>query len=145
MNIPKSLFDSLTASLNQEARRLCKDSAKLLKIPEKELLEKILKKMPKITVSEDNNMPYSCPVYNEKKHVERCRKPCILGTGRCTEHQSVSVPEPTTQKLLTRIQSTEIISEALFCDESDGTVYNSSGDIVGFYLNNTLTLYNLLV
>ena len=145
MNIPKSLFDSLTASLNQEARRLCKESAKLLKIPEKELLEKIIKKMPKITVCEDNNMPYSCPVYNEKKHVERCRKSCILGTGRCADHQSVSVPEPTTQKLLTRIQQTEEITEALLCDETDGTVYNSSGEVVGFYLNNILTLYNFLV
>jgi hypothetical protein len=145
MNIPKSLFDSLQASLNQEARRLCKESAKILKIPEKEILEKILKKMPKITVCEDNNMPYSCPVYNEKKHVERCRKPCILGTGRCINHQSVSVPEPTTQKLLTRIQSTEEITENLWCDESDGSVYNSSAVIVGDYLNNKLTLYNFSV
>jgi len=145
MNIPKSLFDSLSASLNQEAKRLCKESAKLLKVPEKELLEKILKKMPKITICEDNSMPYSCPVYNEKKYVERCRKPCLLGTGRCTEHQNVHVPEPTTQKLLTRIQATAEIPDPLFCDESDGTVYNSSADAVGFYENNRLTLYNFVV
>ena len=144
MNIPKSLFESLQASLNQEAKRLCRDAAKILNIPEKELQDKILKKMPKVTIYEDNNIPYSCPVFNENNIVERCRKPCLLGTGRCLVHQTSSIPEPTTHKILTRIQPISEISDPLWCDETDGSVYDRSSNIVGTYTNNCITLYNFI-
>ena len=142
MNIPKSLFDSLQASLNQEAKRICRDAAKILKIPEKEIQDKILKKMPKVTIYEDKDRPYSCPVFNENMLIERCRKPCLLGTGRCLIHQASIIPEHTTQKILTRIQPTADISEPLGCDESDGTLYDRSSAVVGVYINNRITLYN---
>ena len=142
MNIPKSLFESLQASLNQEAKRICRDAAKILKVPEKELQDRILKKMQKVTIHEDNDRPYSCPVFNENKLLERCRKPCLLGTGRCLIHQTSIIPEPTTHKILTRIQPNTDISEPLWCDESDGTLYDRSSNIVGVYINSRITLYN---
>jgi len=141
MNIPKSLFESLQASLNQEAKRLCRDAAKILKVSEKELQDKILKKMPKTTIHADNDMPYSCPVFNENNILERCRKPCLLGTGRCLTHQNSTIPEPTTQKILTRIQPTLETPQPLWCDETDGTVYDRSSKAVGSLINNRLILY----
>jgi hypothetical protein len=142
MKIPKSLFDSLQTSLNQEAKRLCRDAAKILKIPEKDLVGKIINKMPKITIIEDNSTPYTCPVLIENNLLERCRRSCLLGTGRCLEHQNSSNPEPTTQKQLTRIQSTTDSPNALWCYESTGDVYNKELKIIGQYKNNRLTLYD---
>jgi hypothetical protein len=142
MKIPKSLFDSLQSSLNQEAKKLCRDAAKILKIPEKDLIAKILTKMPKVTIIDDNSAPYSCPVYVEKNLIERCRRSCLLGTGRCLEHQGASNPEPTTQKQLTRVQSTTESPCTLWCDESTGDVYNKDLQVVGLYKNSTLTLYD---
>lgn len=142
MKIPKSLFDSLQTSLNQEAKRLCRDAAKILKIPEKDLVGKILNKMPKITIIEDNSTPYTCPVLIENNLLERCRRSCLLGTGRCLEHQKTTNPEPTTQKQLTRIQSTTDSLNTLWCYESTGDVYDKELKIVGQYKNNRLTLYD---
>lgn len=144
MNIPKSLLENLNASLNQEAKRLCRDAAKILKIPEKELQNKVLKKIEKITIHEDNDRPYSCPVFNENNILERCRKPCLLGTGRCLTHQTSIIPEPTTHKILTRIQPTSEYTEPLWCDESDGSVYDRKSDIIGTMIDNKIILYNFL-
>lgn len=98
--------------------------------------------MPKITIIEDNSTPYTCPVLIENNLVERCRRSCLLGTGRCLEHQKTTNPEPTTQKQLTRIQSTTDSPNALWCDESTGDVYDKELKILGRYKNSCLTLYN---
>jgi len=143
MNIPKSLFESLQASLNQEAKRLCREAARKLKVPEKEVQEKILKKMPKMTIHEDKEQSFSCPVFVENKLLERCRLPCVLGTGRCLNHQASTIPDPTTHKILTRIQPTEDSPDPLWCDETDGTIYNKESSVVGLYKNSVLILYNL--
>ena len=142
MNIPKTLFESLQASLQQEAKRICRDAAKILKVSEKELQDRVLKKIQKVTIHEDKDRPYSCPVFNENMILERCRKPCLLGTGRCLVHQTSTLPEPTVHKILTRIQPTADIPEPLWCDESDGTVYDRSSTVVGIYINSKVTLYN---
>jgi len=140
MEIPKSLFDSLQTSLLQEAKRICRDAAKILNVPEKELQAKVLKNMPKISIINDNDKPYSCPVLVESAIIERCRKPCLLGTGRCQEHQKVeTIPEPTDQTTLTRIQSE--YKESLWCNEIDGTVYTRENKQVGNYKNGKLFIY----
>jgi len=142
MKIPKTLFDSLQSSLNQEAKRLCRDAAKILGIPEKEIQAKILKDVPKITLYEDNSMPYSCPVLLEKNLIERCRQSCLLGTGRCLEHQGSTIPEITTQTVLTRIQTSSDYPNQLWCDEATGNVYNKELQVIGLYKNSSLTLYD---
>jgi hypothetical protein len=143
MKIPQSILESIQISLEQEAKRICRDAAKILRVPEKNILE-ILKKMPKTSLIpiDDSDIPYSCPVLEAKTITERCRRPCLLGTGRCHAHQSVRIiPEPTTQKTLTRIQATAMYPDPLWCDESDGTVYTADGEQVGSYSNQRLTIY----
>ena len=135
MQIPSSLFESLQASLQQEAKRICRDAAKLLRVPEKELEQKVLKTMPKITLVKDQT-PSNCLVLLQNTLPYRCRLPCLLGTGRCHKHQEMTVPEGGT---LTRISD----SERLWCDEETNIVYNEHAQEVGTCKNSRLTLFVL--
>jgi hypothetical protein len=140
LKVSKTLFDTLEASLNTEAKRICKDVSKILNIPEKELQSIILNPKIQIKIIKDET-PISCPALIENGIIERCRLPCILGTGRCYKHQEIlSIPETTRQTLLTRIQSP---IGSLWCDEKTGTVYNRSSEIVGIYKNSRLTIFTL--
>lgn len=141
--IPKTLLATLQATFDAEAKKLAKDAAKILKVPDKEVLQ-ILKSVPKVQlkVVDDDEYPSSCPVFvSNTALLSRCRKPCLLGTGRCTEHQNeIDVPTiPETVKTVTRIQSTEELQTILWCDEDTKDVYDSSGTIVG-QLNEENTL-----
>ena len=147
MEIPSSLFETLEYALRQEAKRICKDAAKILHLPEKEVEEKVLKSMPKskLTIIKDNELSYSCPILIcEKDLTHRCRLPCILGTSRCYKHQTIEyIPEPLDgQMTLTRIQTTKDSLESLWCNESDGKVYNKDSESIGNYKNGKLMLYS---
>ena len=138
--LPQSLLASLTASFEAEAKRLAKDMAKLLRVPEKEILQ-LVKQIPKIQfkIYDDSENESSCPILIEEPGlVKRCRRPCVLGTSRCMQHQLndiLSVPD--TVKPLTRIKG-----HPYWCDEETKHVYNANGECVG-ELNeeNQLELY----
>jgi len=140
MQVPSSLFESLQASLQQEAKRICRDAAKILRVPEKELEQKVLKSMPKITILKDQT-PTTCHILiNSEKVVQRCRLPCILGTGRCHKHQEIrKVPEGGS---LTRIQAQPDL-EPMWCNEDTNIVYNKNAEEVGLYKNSRLTVFIL--
>lgn len=140
LNISKNLIQCLEASFNSEAKRICRDLSKILHVPEKELQTIVLKSKVKFNIIKDDT-PFSCPVLIGSNLIERCRLPCILGTARCYKHQDIKViPEPTTQKLLTRLQL-QNTSDSLWCDESNGDVYNRNCEIVGSFKNSKLTLF----
>ena len=140
MQVPSSLFESLQASLQQEARRICRDAAKILRVPEKELEQKVLKSMSKITIVKDQT-PSSCHILmNSEKLLNRCRLPCILGTGRCHKHQEITtVPEGGS---LTRIQA-QVDLDPMWCDEETNIVYNKNAEEIGSYKNSRLTVFIL--
>lgn len=143
MQIPSTLFETLQSALKQETKRICRDAARILHIPQKELEEKIIKNCLKIpiTVISDKDIPTSCPAILQGDILYRCRHPCILGTGRCHAHQTVTIPEIDTRQpeqiTLTRIRYT---AQELWCEESTGTVYNNKKENVGEYRNNRLYL-----
>ena len=105
--LPQTLLASLTASFEAEGRRLAKDVAKILRVPEKEVLQ-LVKQLPKVQfkVHDDSESTTSCPVLIEEPGlVKRCRGPCVLGTSRCIHHQTNEVlAVPDTLKSLTRIK-----------------------------------------
>jgi len=144
VKIPSSLFDTLQSAFKLEAKRICKSVATILQKPEKEVLDKILKSQVQLMILEDREETNSCPILLQHTTVlERCRGPCILGTGRCIKHQSIqSIPElPSTLKQLTRIECTTDTTDPLWCDEATGFVYTSSGVHTGWYSNERLTLF----
>lgn len=67
--VPRSLWDGLQASFLAEGRKLCRDLAPILKIPEKELIQKLLTQPPKLQLAivADEDRPLSCPVLLQKE------------------------------------------------------------------------------
>jgi hypothetical protein len=146
VKIPLSLFDTLQNVFKIEAKQMCRDVAKILKRPEKEIIEKVFQHQISLQIIQDNDITISCPVFLKKDSLlERCRKSCVLGTGRCLSHQSVLIiPEiPSTVQILTRLEYNESQHKALWCDEVNGNVYNTEGKFIGFYKDESLQLFEI--
>jgi len=148
IKIPSSLFDTFQAALKTEAKRVCRDAAKLLRRPEAEVLAIVLdpKNQVSLQILHDNDLPDSCPVLLQHSTlIERCRIPCILGTGRCLKHQTVTqIPTlPLTIQSLTRLECIGEQPTPLWCDEATGIVYDSTGSVVGTYSSERLELFVL--
>lgn len=145
IQIPKSLYDSFQNFLIGEAKRICKESAKLLHLPEKDVQQRVLKKLPKVSVSlvRESDSYISCPILiPNSKLAQRCRQPCVLGTGRCIEHQHIQeIPEYLEHTILTRIAPSEDIEQGLWCNEETHDVYDKDGSVVGMYKDGTLRRY----
>lgn len=135
IKLPKQLVESLQQAFLSEARRVCCDAAKLLHQDKQEVLA-ILKKMPPIQfqIIDDSDHHTTCPVLLQTGAiVERCRRPCILGTNVCINHQDESEPpsiESCTTKL-TRVKHSEPDFGPLWCDEETRNVYSREGQCVG--------------
>ena len=147
VQIPQQLLESLQASFLGEAKRICRDAAKILKVPEKELIQKVLPagSRVKLQVVDTNDAPTQCPVFLQEDCIlRRCRQPTLLGTGRCVCHQMAKIPEvPEDVLQLTRLERIKTSDTPLWCNEATGEVMDSSGTIIGQYKNSGLTLYIL--
>lgn len=135
VKLPKQLVESLQQAFLSEARRVCRDAAKLLHQDPNDVLA-ILKRLPPIQfqVIDDSDTPTTCPVLLQKGAiVERCRFPCILGTGVCMNHQQESEPPSidSCETKLTRVKHTEPDMGPLWCDEETRNVYSREGTCVG--------------
>lgn len=147
VQIPQQLLESLQASFMGEAKRICRDAAKLLKVNEKELLQKVLPSASKIKlqVVDTNEAPTQCPaLIQEESILRRCRMPTLLGTGRCMCHQTAKLPQlPEDCIQLVRMERLAVNDDALWCNEATGEVYDSSGAIVGLYKDSELRIFVL--
>lgn len=137
ISIPQTLLATLQAAFDTEAKRIARDAAKLLRVPEKEVLDTI-KKIPKIQfkIIDDSEIPNSCPIFKRSISstvLTRCRAPCVLGTGRCLQHQKQSIlPEvPETKKSLTRVKRIQDTDQELWCEEDTRIIYNANGEQIG--------------
>jgi len=137
ISIPQTLLATLQAAFDAEAKRVARDAAKLLRVPEKDVLD-IIKKMPKVqfNIIDDSEIPSSCPIFKRSTSttvLTRCRGPCIIGTGRCIHHQKQTIlPEvPDTKRSLTRVKRIQETDQDLWCDEDSRIIYNIAGEEVG--------------
>ena len=148
LSIPQTLLHALQASFEAESKRVARDVAKILRVSEKEVLQ-IVKQIPKVTLKlcDDNECPSTCPVLLQQSQiVKRCRLPCLLGTGRCIDHQSQKVPDLelfSSSIKLTKIKiknEFEINSEYWYNEETK-EVLNQEGNIIGTIRDDQLELY----
>jgi len=147
LEIPSELYKTFQDIMLQEAKRLCRDAAKILGRPEKEVQTKVLKEMPKLslTIIDDKDQPTTCPVFvRTASLIERCRHACLLGTGRCLAHQGETcIPEVDEQTIMTRIQPIDCLDTPLWCNEATHEVYTTQGQCIGHYKDEVLTVYEL--
>jgi preprotein translocase subunit Sec63 len=150
LTIPQTLFTTLQSCFDMEAKRIGREMAKLLDVPEKEVLQ-ILKRVPKVslTLHDDTEFYASCPILIQSNSIAyRCRRGCILGTNRCVEHQTIQIDaekniekeaetKAETQPIikLTRLKTTE---SCYWCNEETSAVYDATGKQVGFLKNNRI-------
>ena len=139
--LPQTLIASLLAAFDAEAKRIAKDAAKILHVPEKEVLQ-LVKKLPKVQfkIYDDSEHSSSCPTLLEEPGlIRRCRHPCLLGTNRCMHHQDVDIPAiPDSVKLLTRLKG-----NPYWCDEETRLVYDEKGECIGsLTTENQLEVYS---
>lgn len=135
VSIPKQLFDTLQTAFQTEARRLCRDAAKVLKQPEKDVLQ-ILQKLPKLTLQivDDSDLPLTCPILLQQEGIlARCRAPCLLGTGRCLTHQDrMNPPEvPETGQTITKLLVRSESEGSFWTHEETNLVLDATGHVVG--------------
>jgi hypothetical protein len=146
---PASLLQTLQTTFHAEAKRLCRDAAKILRVPEKELTSKVLGKYTSnciFKILDDNDAPTTCPIIIKQGPIfERCRCPCVLGTGRCLSHQTAANPPDVTNHLvrLTRLEPHPDLCETLWCREETNEVYDQSGAVIGEREDECIVLYTL--
>lgn len=141
MNIPEAVLESLQSQLQVEGRKLCKEIAKILAVPEKELITNVLLKLPKLQVITSEESQLSCPVPVKRDTIlERCRHTCVLGTKRCISHQNIKDIDSNFENLPAKSLHRIEYSEPLWTDIETNLVYNSSFEIVGSYDNGNLQL-----
>jgi hypothetical protein len=146
VQLPRQLVDSLQAAFLGEAKRLCRDAAQILHVPEKEVLQKILpaNSKVKLAILDDSDLPQTCHVLvPEGALVKRCRGPCVLGTGRCLLHQTVSIPEIDSHSAtkLTRVEKDQPDDPPLWCDEESGLLYDAEGTPVGYRTDSVTRIF----
>ena len=149
VTFPASLLQTLQDSFHQEAKRLCRDAAKILRVPEKELTSKVLGKYTAsslLKVLDDNDAPTTCPTIIKQGSIfERCRCPCVLGTGRCLNHQTSSNPPDVSNHALrlTRLEQHSDLEEPLWCREETNEIYDRSGAVIGEREDDCIVLHTL--
>ncbi len=147
VTFPASLLQTLQENFHLEAKRLCRDAAKLLRVPEKELTAKVLGKFNSSSIFkivDDNDTPTTCPIILKRGGIfERCRCPCLLGTGRCLNHQTANPPPDVSNHLvrLTRLEPHPDLSEPLWCREDTQEMFDRSGAVIGERRHGALVLY----
>lgn len=146
VTLPQSLLETLQSAFQGEAKRLCRDAAKLLRVPEKEIYEKIFPpgSKVKLAVVDDSSVPLTCPAFlHEGTLLRRCRHPCLLGTGRCLQHQTTHIPSiPESIQQLTRLEPIEG-QPPLWCNEATGDILDQEGAYVGKLKDGSLYLFTL--
>lgn len=149
VTFPASLLKDLQDAFHGEAKRLCRDAAKILRVPEKELSAKVLGKFTSnsiFKIVDDNDAPTTCPILVKRDVLfERCRGPCILGTGRCLSHQTSNPPPDVSNHLvrLTRLEPHPDLQEPLWCREETNELYDRSGAVIGEREEDCIVLYTL--
>ena len=141
--IPRILWENLESVLLAQAKRYIGELAKRLKVPEKELIKRVLPTSDylKVMIQDTQSESNQCRAYiqNEKLTVF-CRKPIAYGCDYCPFHRNkrMLVIEGTNPIPIQRLKVTNTAGP-LWVNKN--TLYNSSGDIVGKMKNDRIKLF----
>jgi len=141
--VPRILWENLESVLLAQAKRYIGELAKRLKVPEKELIKRVLPTSDtiKVIIQDTQSELNQCKAYiqNDKLTIF-CRKPVAYGCDYCTFHRNkrMLVIEGTNPVPIQRLKDTNITSPLWV---NTNTLYNSSGDIVGKMKDDKIKLF----
>lgn len=138
--LPQHLVDSLDEVLRNEARWLVKDMAKTLGVPAAPLLKKVLQKKRSVYLYESTETSYQCKALVPFKNVLKiCRKPVLLHSPFCHDHQKWHPPAKLPKTKLVRFRIPYSDYSNLLIDKQTGRIYGPTMDCCGLYNFETKT------
>lgn len=146
--LPQHLVDALDEVLRNEARWLIKDMAKTLGVPAAPLIKKVLQKKRSVYLYESQETDYQCKALVPFKNILKiCRKPVLLHTKTCHEHQSWKAPDKLPKCKLVKFKIPYGDYPDLLLDKETGKIYGPTMDCCGTYDFETKTarMYRLQV
>lgn len=141
--VPRILWENLESVLLAQAKRYIGELAKRLKVPEKELIKRVLPTSDtiKVIIQDTQSELNQCKAYiqNDKLTIF-CRKPVAYGCDYCTFHRNkrMLVIEGTNPLPIQRLKDTNITSPLWV---NTNILYNSTGDIVGKMKDDKIKLF----
>ena len=93
--VPRVLWESFNSVLLAQSRQYVKELAKRLKVPEKELMKKVLPTADSIRIYMHDTQTEDLHCVTDIQEgviIHKCGRPVLLGTSHCSEHH---VPIPT--------------------------------------------------
>lgn len=131
--VPRLLWENFEAVLLAQSKRYICELARRLKVPEKDLIKKVLPTSDslKVIIQDTQSECNQCKAYiqNDKLTVF-CRKATAYGSEYCSFHRNkrMLVIEGTNPIPIQKIKDTNTM-EPLWASQT--TLYNSNGEIVG--------------
>ncbi len=138
--IPLTILETLQMAFQAEAKKICREVANTLGIPTQDVVKRVCKSQTTHIQVYDIDVPPICPILAKQDSIYlRCSKPCLLGTGKCVDHQLTIQNEPTVQSLVRRVETED--GRVFWAEETTSQVYNSVGEPVGIIHDGELQLF----
>lgn len=118
--VPRVLWESFNSVLLAQSRQYVKELAKRLKVPEKELMKKVLPTADSIRVymHDTQTEDLQCIAdIQEGVIIHKCGRPVLLGTSHCSEHHLPSHISMSTNTQHSPVQTIESVERIIQSDD----------------------------
>jgi hypothetical protein len=138
--VPRLLWESLESVLLANSKKYVCDLAKYLKVPEKELLKKVLPSNDSLKVYIQDSETIKCRAYVQKDtFTVYCRKPVAYGCDYCSFHREkrMMVVEERSPTLIQRIKDRNDLPPAWTIGTN---IVDSQNNVIGKVNHNKSTI-----
>lgn len=149
--VPRVLWESFNSVLLAQSRQYVKELAKRLKVPEKDLMKKVLPTADSIRVYMHDTQTEDLQCIADIQEgiiIHKCGRPVLLGTSHCSEHHALSMSESiftsdieTVERIIqsddindeSRIQAINMNIPKKLWTTKDKIVIDAAGRTIGHY------------
>jgi hypothetical protein len=117
--VPRVLWESFNSVLLAQSRQYVKELAKRLKVPEKDLMKKVLPTADSIRVYMHDTQTEDLQCIADIQEgiiIHKCGRPVLLGTSHCSEHH-VTSSQPTSTTTLTLTSTFQTVERIIQSDD----------------------------
>jgi hypothetical protein len=143
--VPRLLWESLESVLLANSKKYVCDLAKYLKVPEKELLKRVLPSNDSLKVYIQDSETNKCKAYIQKDALTvYCRKPVAYGCDYCSFHREkrMMVVEETNPTIIQRMKDRNELPPSWIIGTN---IVDSNNNIIGKinHKNSTIKLFTI--